>query len=140
VNGPSVPGPLSPVAYRKRGQENRRVGAAWAGASSRSPEKPAIRRALCSSISRMTQLLGATNRAVLATGTCVLALATLVSASEPSPAGVFDVRAFGATGNGATLDTRSIQQAVRCLRRRGGGQVRLPPGRYLSGTVHCGAR
>jgi len=48
----------------------------------------------------------------------------------------FSVRDYGATGDGATLDTTAINQALEACARVGGGQVLLPPGRYLSGTVH----
>ena len=47
----------------------------------------------------------------------------------------FDVRAFGAKGDGATKDTAAIQKAVDAAGAAGGGVVRLPPGTYLSGTV-----
>jgi polygalacturonase len=50
--------------------------------------------------------------------------------------GVFDVRNFGATGDGKTLDTAAINKAVTACGEAGGGQVRVPPGRYLSATIH----
>jgi len=49
---------------------------------------------------------------------------------------VFDVRSYGAKGDGVTLDTAAINQAIEACSSGGGGQVLLPPGRYLSGTVH----
>src|SRR5207302_1269998 len=48
----------------------------------------------------------------------------------------FDVRDYGAKGDGTTLDTAAINQAMNACTEAGGGQVLLPPGRYLSGTVH----
>jgi len=51
-------------------------------------------------------------------------------------AGVFDVRACGAIGDGKTLDTAAINKAITACAEAGGGQVRLGPGRYLSATVH----
>jgi polygalacturonase len=48
---------------------------------------------------------------------------------------VFNVREFGAVGDGATLDTAAINQAIEACAKAGGGQVLFPPGRYLSGTV-----
>ena len=36
----------------------------------------------------------------------------------------------------ATLDTPAIHKAIEACSAAGGGQVLLPPGRYLSGTVH----
>jgi polygalacturonase len=48
---------------------------------------------------------------------------------------VFNVRDFGATGNGKTIDTKSIQSAIEAASRSGGGVVLLPPGTYLSGSI-----
>jgi len=39
-------------------------------------------------------------------------------------------------GDGKTLDTPAIQKAIDTCSKAGGGQVLIPPGRYLSGTVH----
>ena len=46
-----------------------------------------------------------------------------------------DVRDRGAKGDGATLDTKPIQNAVDECSAGGGGQVLFRPGRYLSGTI-----
>jgi hypothetical protein len=43
---------------------------------------------------------------------------------------VYDVRAWGATGNGETDDTEAIQAALDAASEAGGGVIRLPPGRY----------
>ena len=51
------------------------------------------------------------------------------------PAGRFDVRSFGATGDGRTLDTQAIQNAIRAANKAGGGTVVFAPGTYLSGTL-----
>ncbi len=50
--------------------------------------------------------------------------------------GTFNIRDFGAVGDGATSDSRAINAAVEACSKAGGGQVLFPPGRYLSGTVH----
>ena len=47
-----------------------------------------------------------------------------------------DVRDFGATGDGKTLCTESIQKAIDHCAAQGGGTVRLPEGTWLSGTVY----
>lgn len=46
-----------------------------------------------------------------------------------------DVRSFGASGNGNTLDTTAIQRAVEEASRQG-GELYFPAGRYLSGTIN----
>ena len=47
----------------------------------------------------------------------------------------FDVRAFGAAGDGRTKDTAAVQRAVDAAAAAGGGEVLLPAGTYLSGSV-----
>ena len=46
-----------------------------------------------------------------------------------------DVRAFGAKGDGAALDTDAINAAIRAGHAGGGGEVVLPPGRWLSFSI-----
>ncbi len=46
--------------------------------------------------------------------------------------GTFNVRSYGAKGDGSSSDTAAIQAALDACREAGGGQVRFPPGRYLS--------
>lgn len=48
-----------------------------------------------------------------------------------SPATVFNVRHFGATGDGASDDTKSLQAAIAAARPHG-GVVYFPPGTYLT--------
>jgi len=48
----------------------------------------------------------------------------------------FDVRAFGARGDGRTLDTDAINKAIDAAHKAGGGTVRLPAGTYLSTSIH----
>jgi polygalacturonase len=50
---------------------------------------------------------------------------------------IFSVTAFGAKGDGKTLNTKSIQQAIETAAKKGGGKVIIPaPGVYISGTIH----
>ena len=51
-------------------------------------------------------------------------------------AGVYNVKAFGATGNGKTLDTPAINKAIEAAAGAGGGTVRFPAGNYLSVSIH----
>jgi len=61
---------------------------------------------------------------------------TARAADQDRPsAGHFDVRAYGAVGDGKTLDTPAIQKAVDAAVEAGGGTVHLAGGTFLSGTV-----
>ncbi len=52
----------------------------------------------------------------------------------------FDVRAFGAKGDGTTKDTAAVQAALDACARSGGGRVAVPPGTYLIGSIYLGDR
>ncbi len=68
--------------------------------------------------------------------------AIFISKSGPVPfslfddAGVYNVKAFGATGDGKTLDTPAINKAIDVAAAAGGGTVRFPAGNYLSVSIH----
>jgi len=49
--------------------------------------------------------------------------------------GVFDVRDYGAVGDGKTIDTRAIQGAIDAVNRACGGRVYLQGGNFLTGTI-----
>ena len=83
------------------------------------------------------ELLKAAGTAVLGGGTRgtlngVAAQRGLVQGVSTS----FDVRDFGATGDGKTLDTLPINKAIAAAAAIGGGTVHLPPGRYLCHSIH----
>ncbi len=48
----------------------------------------------------------------------------------------YNVRAFGAKGDGKTLDHPAINRAIDAAARAGGGTVVVPPGVYLCGSIH----
>ncbi len=50
--------------------------------------------------------------------------------------GVYNVKTFGATGNGQTSDTKAINTAIDSAANSGGGRVYFPAGNYLSGSIH----
>jgi len=49
--------------------------------------------------------------------------------------GYYDVKSFGAVGDGETLETKAIQKAVDACAKQGGA-VLFPPGTYLTGTIY----
>jgi len=51
-------------------------------------------------------------------------------------AGEYDVRSFGAKGDGKTLDTPAINQAITAAAAAGGGTVRFTAGTYLCYSIH----
>jgi polygalacturonase len=65
------------------------------------------------------------------------ALPLMAAPSARAPAGrrTFDVREFGATADGVTKDTASIQKAIDTCFEARGGMVYLPPGVYHSGGL-----
>ncbi|MDF2713082.1 MAG: glycoside hydrolase family 28 [Paenibacillus sp.] len=50
--------------------------------------------------------------------------------------GIYNVRDYGAVGDGIAKDTEALQRAVDACAVAGGGRVLLPAGTYLSGTVY----
>jgi polygalacturonase len=50
-------------------------------------------------------------------------------------AALFNVRDYGAAGDGRALDTQAINTAIAACVKNGGGTVYLPPGQYLAGTI-----
>ena len=64
-----------------------------------------------------------------------LAVSLLVF-SLPWAAAQHSVRDHGAKGDGVARDTAAIQAAIDAAAKHGGGTVLVPPGKYLSGTIH----
>src|SRR5450432_3869019 len=71
----------------------------------------------------------------MATAATVQAAPTKTKAN-PAAGNHLDVRAFGATGDGKTLDTPAINQAIDAAAAEGGGIVRFPAGSYLCYSIH----
>jgi polygalacturonase len=69
-----------------------------------------------------------------------LAVKAAQGATRPAPssptAGILDVRKFGATGDGKTLDTAAINKTIDAAVAAGGGTVIFPAGNYLSYSIH----
>jgi polygalacturonase len=63
------------------------------------------------------------------------ALVAALCAGNACAQKIFDVRDYGARGDGATLDTRAIQEALDDCGQAGGGTVRFSAGTYLSQPI-----
>ena len=64
-----------------------------------------------------------------------VSLADRKAATPASNSGVFDVRNYGATGDGKTLDTDAVNRAIEAAAATGGGTVVFPPGVYLCFSI-----
>jgi polygalacturonase len=67
---------------------------------------------------------------------CLLAALLLFSYANAHATAPFDVKTFGAVGDGKTLDTASIDKAIDAAAVAGGGTVYFPTGTYACYTVH----
>ncbi len=63
-------------------------------------------------------------------------LAASAAEQSPPPWAVFEVKAFGAVGDGLVKDTAAIQNALDACAAAGGGTVYIAPGTYLCGSLH----
>ena len=70
------------------------------------------------------------------------AAATLPASAYAAPksaikasSGIFDIRAYGATGDGKTVDTPAINRAIEAAAGAGGGTVLFPAGTYLCFSI-----
>ena len=57
------------------------------------------------------------------------------ASTTTAPMGVFDVRKYGATGDGKTLDTVAVNKAIEAAAAAGGGVVLFPAGMYLCFSI-----
>ncbi len=56
--------------------------------------------------------------------------------ASPADKTVFNVRDYGAAGDGTHLDSPAINQAILAASGAGGGTVFVPAGTYLCGSIH----
>ena len=66
---------------------------------------------------------------------CMTVLGTVLLCIGQMQASVFNVKDYGATGDGKTLDHEAINRAIEAAVAVGGGQVVLPSGNYLCGSI-----
>src|SRR5215207_3916253 len=55
--------------------------------------------------------------------------------AQPNDAAVYSVRAYGARGDGRTLDTPAVNRAIEAAAAAGGGTVHFPAGTYLCFSI-----
>ena len=70
-----------------------------------------------------TRLYGSDNQALVAAG------------NQAARAKVFNVKSYGAVGDGAAMDTEAIQKTIDACHAEGGGVVRVPAGDFQIGTI-----
>ena len=68
--------------------------------------------------------------------TKILASVFLASFAAAQPPANFNIKSYGAVGDGKTLATAAINQAIDAANAAGGGTVYFPPGTYVAGSIH----
>lgn len=68
--------------------------------------------------------------------TCLPLLGMSIVLNAMAASGSYNVRDYGAVGDGRHLDSKAINQAIEAAAAAGGGTVYLPAGNYLSGSIH----
>ncbi len=63
----------------------------------------------------------------------LLSLSCVCAAAQPSS---YDVRSYGAKGDGQANDAAAINQAIDAAAKAGGGTVEFAAGTYLAGSIH----
>ncbi|HEU5403171.1 MAG TPA: glycoside hydrolase family 28 protein [Terriglobales bacterium] len=74
--------------------------------------------------------------AALAAGVVPAGAVSQSSTGATPTAGIFDVRTFGAKGDGKTIDSPAINKAIEAAAQAGGGTVAFPAGNYASYSIH----
>jgi polygalacturonase len=69
-----------------------------------------------------------------------LAASAQDGAVAASSQGIFDVRKYGAMGDGKTLDTEAVNRAIEAAAAAGGGVVVFPAGSYLCFSIRLKSR
>jgi polygalacturonase len=65
-----------------------------------------------------------------------MTLSTTVFSEPDTKSAIYNVRDFGAVGDGRTSSTAAIQKAINNCAENGGGAVLLSAGSFLSGTIY----
>ncbi len=62
----------------------------------------------------------------------ILPLLLISCSKKPSD---YNIKTFGAVGDGVTLNTHAIQEAINACHTNGGGVIKISEGKYLTGTI-----
>lgn len=65
----------------------------------------------------------------------ISAFLVLCTMATAAPSGIFNVRSYGAKGDGRNIDSEAINKAIDAASKAGGGTVFLPAGTYLSYSI-----
>ncbi len=68
--------------------------------------------------------------------TCLSLLFFLTVITATAQKVFYDIRTYGAKGDGITLDTKAVNDAIDAAANAGGGTVYFPAGSYLSFSIH----
>ena len=79
---------------------------------------------------------GSLGLAAVALPAVSLAAAKKKKGESSTSEGIFNVREYGATGDGKTLDTDAVNRTIEAAAAAGGGLVLFPPGTYLCFSIH----
>jgi len=73
---------------------------------------------------------------------CLLIAAFLIGGlpftanAQEEPSKIFNIKDYGATGDGISIETDAIQSTIDACHAAGGGVVRIPAGEFVAGTLH----
>ena len=96
----------------------------------------ALLTANAGSISRRDSLAAlAASLGIFALGGRHAAASTPPAANGDKGARTYNVREYGAKGDGTTLDTAAVQSAINACNADGGGTVLVPAGTFVVGTL-----
>ena len=74
--------------------------------------------------------------AAAAVTTVPAAYAAPTKSSNAGAQNVFDIRTYGANGDGKTVDTPAINKAIEAVAAAGGGVLVFPAGTYMCFSIH----
>lgn len=66
---------------------------------------------------------------------CVIAKMTIMAHAETAVPKIFNIKHYGAIGDGKTLETEAVQRTIDNCYAVGGGIVRVPAGDFVIGTI-----